>query len=200
MWNHEPNAQQIAQWFSTQPLHEGMKHEHYVPGIIAIPNDKKTQWKPYINAPTRVMYFWDWCDANADSGEIDVGPPVTRSVEIPGVDGKPAHVHLLSVRATVIVNGSRKASGSKQVRNITAGWHPTQRGVKVMTADPDALMKAETGAVARALGMLGMLTLPTSGIATAEDIFDTQKDLPDNGQQQKQPEKRPTRAAPNPKQ
>lgn len=36
--------------------------------------------------------------------------------------------------------------------------------------DPFSLMKAETGAVGRALGMAGMLVIPGSGIATAEDM------------------------------
>lgn len=37
-------------------------------------------------------------------------------------------------------------------------------------ADEFSLMKAETGAVGRALGMAGMLVIPGSGIATAEDM------------------------------
>jgi hypothetical protein len=36
--------------------------------------------------------------------------------------------------------------------------------------DPNAFMKAETGAVGRALGMAGMLVIPGSGVATAEDM------------------------------
>jgi hypothetical protein len=36
--------------------------------------------------------------------------------------------------------------------------------------DPHALSKAETGAVGRALGMAGMLVIPGSGVATAEDM------------------------------
>lgn len=36
--------------------------------------------------------------------------------------------------------------------------------------DPFALMKAETGAVGRALGMAGMLVIPGSGVSTAEDM------------------------------
>ena len=40
--------------------------------------------------------------------------------------------------------------------------------------DPFALMKAETGAVGRALGMAGMLVIPGSGIATAEDMHEAQ--------------------------
>lgn len=39
-------------------------------------------------------------------------------------------------------------------------------------ADPFAVMKAETGAVGRALGMAGVLVLPGSGIATAEDMHE----------------------------
>jgi hypothetical protein len=37
-------------------------------------------------------------------------------------------------------------------------------------ADDYSLMKAETGAVGRALGMAGMLVIPGTGIATAEDM------------------------------
>lgn len=37
-------------------------------------------------------------------------------------------------------------------------------------ADPYSVMKAETGAIGRALGMAGILVLPGSGIATAEDM------------------------------
>jgi hypothetical protein len=36
--------------------------------------------------------------------------------------------------------------------------------------DEHAVMKAETGAVGRALGMAGMLVLPGSGVVTAEDM------------------------------
>jgi hypothetical protein len=51
------------------------------------------------------------------------------------------------------------ATGTKMVSCLTK-W-----GV-----DEHALMKAETGAVGRALGMAGMLVLPGSGVATAEDM------------------------------
>lgn len=40
--------------------------------------------------------------------------------------------------------------------------------------DPFSVMKAETGAVGRALGMAGMLVIPGSGIATAEDMHEAQ--------------------------
>jgi hypothetical protein len=38
--------------------------------------------------------------------------------------------------------------------------------------DPFAVMKAETGAVGRALGMAGMLVIPGSGVATADDMLE----------------------------
>jgi hypothetical protein len=41
--------------------------------------------------------------------------------------------------------------------------------------DPFAIMKAETGAVGRALGMAGMLVIPGSGIATAEDVQEAEQ-------------------------
>ena len=40
--------------------------------------------------------------------------------------------------------------------------------------DPFALMKAQTGAIGRALGMAGMLVIPGSGVATAEDVQEAQ--------------------------
>lgn len=41
--------------------------------------------------------------------------------------------------------------------------------------DPFALMKAQTGAMGRALGMAGMLVIPGSGVATAEDVQEAQQ-------------------------
>jgi hypothetical protein len=41
-----------------------------------------------------------------------------------------------------------------------------------VTADPHMLMKAETGATGRALGLAGMLVVPGTGIATAEDMLE----------------------------
>lgn len=49
---------------------------------------------------------------------------------------------------------------------------PATKMIPVMKrfADDHALMKAETGAVGRALGMAGMLVVPGAGVATAEDM------------------------------
>lgn len=57
-------------------------------------------------------------------------------------------------------------------------YPPATKMVSTLTQfgkdDPFSLMKAETGAVGRALGMAGMLVIPGSGIATAEDMHEAQ--------------------------
>jgi hypothetical protein len=74
---------------------------------------------------------------------------------------------------------------SQQVRIYTAEGEPCTimapaTGTKMVPlltrwgVDENAIMKAETGAVGRALGMAGMLVLPGSGVATAEDMQEMQ--------------------------
>lgn len=61
------------------------------------------------------------------------------------------------VQGVPILDGS---PGSKVVPVLKSnGW-----------ADPNALMRAESGALGRALGMAGMLVIPGAGVATAEDV------------------------------
>lgn len=67
----------------------------------------------------------------------------------------------------------------KRVEQILRGtpifkFAPATKMVNVLNnygdEDPFAVMKAETGAVGRALGMAGMLVIPGSGVSTAEDM------------------------------
>jgi hypothetical protein len=58
---------------------------------------------------------------------------------------------------------------TKMIPMLQTGWGDN-RGERVITADPSSLMKAETGAIGRALGMAGMLVIPGTGVATAEDM------------------------------
>jgi hypothetical protein len=60
----------------------------------------------------------------------------------------------------------REGRGTKQVALVTKGW---QEALKI---DKNAIMKAETGAIGRALGAAGIFTIPGSGIATAEDMLE----------------------------
>lgn len=65
----------------------------------------------------------------------------------------------------------REGRGTKQVALVTLGWGEV-RGQKVPKVDESALMKAETGAIGRALGAAGIFTIPGSGVATAEDMLE----------------------------
>ncbi len=56
----------------------------------------------------------------------------------------------------------RTGRGTKQVPMLTGRTSPW--------ADPNSLMKAETGALGRALGFAGIFVIPGSGVATAEDM------------------------------
>lgn len=59
----------------------------------------------------------------------------------------------------------REGIGTKQVPLLTGRGTPW--------ADPNALMKAETGAEGRALGFAGIFVIPGSGVATAEDVLES---------------------------
>lgn len=56
----------------------------------------------------------------------------------------------------------RKGRATKQV--------PMLMGRSTPWADPSSMMKAETGALGRALGFAGIFVIPGSGVATAEDM------------------------------
>jgi hypothetical protein len=66
----------------------------------------------------------------------------------------------------------RTGRGTKQV--------PLLAGRATPYADPNAAMKAETGAFGRALGFAGIFVIPGSGVATAEDMLEalTQEQTP----------------------
>jgi hypothetical protein len=149
---------------------------------------------PYAKVETRVKYFWDYMalmqsewmgiiEAVAPVEQVKSLPPGFGYVTVRTADNKSVVYFTYSAQVTVykrdtvemrdIVNRRtgevtrvregeivmRSAAGTKQVPSLGR-----------FGADPNALMKAETGAVGRALGMLGMLVVPGSGVATAEDM------------------------------
>lgn len=63
---------------------------------------------------------------------------------------------------------------TKMISTTTTGWGQA-KGERTVVADDFALMKAETGALGRALGMAGMLVIPGSGVATAEDMAEVEQ-------------------------
>jgi hypothetical protein len=151
---------------------------------------------PYIRVETRVKYFQDLCAHEEWLGVIE---PVEFDDDERAAKGLPpgffryqvytgpetAVVYLgCSMRVTVFARDSvklvklvvDKRTGEERLvyegkTQITA---VASKGVPLLNSkgDPDAnaLMKAETGAVGRVLGMAGMLVIPGTGIATAEDM------------------------------
>jgi hypothetical protein len=158
--------------------------------------EERTTYTPYVKVDTRVAYFWDLVDA-LNTEEMDqkyIG--IIRPVPVPRVedpssafynghlpDGYSVHAirnrndtinrYLVATWECLIcerqswkeqrdgapLNCVLRGRGVKQVpTNYRNGW-----------ADDAALMKAETGAIGRALGVAGILVVGT-GVATAEDI------------------------------
>ena len=199
MWNKEPSSSDIAKWFGGFDLHEGLNHQRYISGVVAIKENNRMVWKPYVGASTRVLYFWDYLQQSDLCGEINVTPPGTINIEFKVGDESKDAV-LWSQEATVIIkdksgNVIRKASAKKNVKRVV------QLRSGAVFPDLDGIAKAETGAIARALGLAGILAFPGSGIATAEDMNDflaSQDDALDKATSLPA-EKAPSKRAPNPK-
>jgi len=213
MFTHKPSQEEISKWFAGFKLHDGLKHEQYVGGIVVIENKDRgvSTWMPYVNASAWIAYFWDWVESKKYMAFIEVSDPVPVEIDLPGdkksrqfyitaevvVEQEYDHEEPTEVSGITInqkhLRTVRKATGSKQVSptKVKRGW---QGAPDTVMADSDALMKAETGAIARALGSLGMLALPGSGLATAEDMVDFIREAA------VAVDERPkTKAAPNPK-
>src|SRR3982750_4265766 len=100
-YNQRPSADDVAEWFYTVGLHEGMRHPDFIGGVALIPAKEKSDevfnfdsdgrplirerqdlvFIPYIRVDTRVAYFWKLIEVNEGwVGTID--PIVT-----PGADG-----------------------------------------------------------------------------------------------------------------
>lgn len=154
---------------------------------------------PYPRIDTRVAYFWKWVGAHPDwVGIIEPSvEPGQQDGRLPfgffnyGItDQKNKAVHYIGAsmkvrileRATVLwrdvtVTGR---DGKPHTRRVAEGkpvfdFPPASKIVPILgryEADHFALMKAESGAVGRALGMAGVLVLG-GGIATAEDMQET---------------------------
>lgn len=143
---------------------------------------------PYCKVETRVQYFWDLMEKHPEwAGSIEpVDPP--KKGETAG-DLPPGFYRLLvkqdskgfgfvacSMRVRVL---TRESANYREQHVISAP--PATKMIPVLqesfgkvTPDPFALMKAETGAVGRALGLAGMLVVPGAGVATAEDMLEAQ--------------------------
>lgn len=68
---HRPTSDEVAAWFKTVPLDEGMEHTDFIAGVVLIPASEKVKhvtdrgtsevWEqtytPYVRVDTRVTYF-----------------------------------------------------------------------------------------------------------------------------------------------
>ena len=224
--NVRPGGEEVAEWFKSVPLHDGMEHEHYIGGVTLIQQTEKSDevigwaddgapkiaerrnlvFTPYVKVETRVAYFWRlmsvwdavgvWQPVDVPGAE-DLGLPAgffRYSTSKP--DGKTVNFVGANVQVAVYEKGTvkfetlREGPANAQVmRRVLEGVPllvapPAQKVVPVtfkVEVDPNALMKAATGAVGRALGMAGMLIVPGSGVATAEDMLELRDPAPGTG-------------------
>lgn len=195
-YNERPTADAVADWFYTVSLHSDMQHRDYVSGIVLIPAKEKSDelvsfdksglpqlrertdlvYIPYVKVETRVAYFWRYVEIN-EGWVASIDPVVSPGTEQLGLPpgyfkyaaadpkGKTVSFVCCSMRVKVVDDTGKlimhPPPGTKAIATSTR-WD----------VDQNALMKAETGAVGRALGMAGMLVVPGSGVATAEDMDD----------------------------
>lgn len=195
---HKPTSEQVANWFRTQPLDEGMEHDHYVGGVVLIPNTEKAKyqtdrgtvdrhemvWTAYVQIGTRIGYF-------RRLAELRELIPVIRPAAVPrsSIAGSPYFnanmpegfwFHTATtdqgeiVRylcCTMIAEMLTPESYMDRLKGRDVMPVLRAEGTKQGSAgaDPNALMKLQTSAIGRALGAAGILVIGT-GVATADDM------------------------------
>jgi hypothetical protein len=153
---------------------------------------------PYVKVDTRIAYFWNYVrhlNGGSLSGDY-IG--VIEPVEVPRMNDHtnsyfnghlPDGYSMLPVRnendsisrflvATQRVAIYERESYAQKVAGkpsppVLQGRGSKQTALAKRWADDNALMKAETGAIGRALGVAGILVVGT-GVATAEDMQEAQ--------------------------
>lgn len=152
---------------------------------------------PYAKVETRIKYFHDLMALHPDwLGVIEPVVPEKQNPSLPpgffayavqtGPDTVVRYV-CCSMKVTVFERDSVKWAESRNQR--TGELTRWREGKTVIDAPPAvkmiatlgrygpdnfSMMKAETGAIGRALGMAGMLVIPGTGVATAEDLEEAQ--------------------------
>jgi hypothetical protein len=190
-----PDPAEVAAWFADNvQIHEELEHDHYVQGVTMISQQEKVKrlvggeiteverlvHVPYVKVETRVAYFWDLMAVTGQLGVIEPVGPRYEGVPPGFFFNRALHVRNNATVQTVFLCNSQKVtvyeadlrSGGKG--RVVKDAPPAVKQIAVLDRwgkpDPHAFMKAETGAVGRALGMAGILVMPGSGVATAEDM------------------------------
>jgi len=155
---------------------------------------------PYVKVETRVKYFHDLMGQNREEwvGFIEPVVPEEPNPSLPPgffrmmvkqKNGEEITYVCCSMKVTVYKKGTVKEERvaidtrnglyeTRRIGEVIIDGAPAVKAVPLLTrqgwSDPNAVMKAETGAVGRALGFAGMLVAPGSGVATAEDMEEAQ--------------------------
>lgn len=207
-YNKRPSGKDVASWFKTVPIHEGLRHDNYVGGITLIQQSEKADevigfnessgspltaevwhqvWVPAPTVPARVAYWRDLLALHASEWIGVIEPVVVEGAQqkyglphgffgMAVTDNQAKTVHLVgcSMRARILYAESAELVDGRLV-GVPVLEGPT--GTKVVPLlsrrgwpDENAVMKAESGALGRALGLAGMLVVPGAGAATAEDL------------------------------
>jgi hypothetical protein len=168
----------ILGWNGPKPVKEEVWHEVYT---------------PYPKVETRMLYWHDYLAQHEDwLGMIEPVEPEQSDPRLPkgffsmAVHNGSTQTNFVccSMQAIIYDRDSvkyerttiDKRTGEEQFvltgKIIMRGTPATKQipTIGKRGADENALMKAETGAIGRALGLAGMLVVPGSGVASAEDI------------------------------
>lgn len=171
-------------------------------GNIYFTEKEELTFTPYPKVDARIAYFWDLMAAKRDEWHGIVEPIPTTRPEGTGalaqmqqslpegffittvpVGEKYTHFLCCQVRVAVYAKpiGMERHPISREMeiigRPLIEG-----RGTKMVPlltgprsspwADPNSIMKAETGALGRALGFAGIFVVPGAGAASAEDMLE----------------------------
>lgn len=171
-------------------------------GTAVISTKTQLVYVPYPKVEARVSYYWKLLEQHEQDWQGVIEPIITPRIEDDSAIGKinrilpegfyvlpvpvqDAYTHFICcstsvkiyqrpVRTTVhdgrvIITDApiRQGRGTKQIPLLKRGYQNNPP-----YADDVALMRAETGALGRALGMAGILIIPGSSIATAEDMLE----------------------------
>lgn len=193
--NERPDGAEFADWFASVQIHEKLYHDEFLGGITLIQQVEKSDtvlgfdadgkpqigerkdlvYVPYARVDTRIAYFWALMRENPQwLGSI---VPVTTRRQ---ADDLPPGFFRTTTQSDhgkiEFACCTYKVEIIDRVSERPVGVYPA--GTKAVPLynkydiDPHAYSRAETGAVGRALGMAGMLVIPGSGVATAEDVQD----------------------------
>lgn len=147
---------------------------------------------PYMRVETRVKYFHDLMLATKAHGFIEPVAAEKGDGRLPAgffrmavATGANAEVRFIGCTMRVVVYAPESLEYVETLADKRSGERKIVRKGKIVVeaqgtkivpalsydkADNNSIMKAETGAVGRALGMAGVLVIPGTGIATAEDM------------------------------